>query len=555
MLNNVMNNALSGVNAAQGGLSVISNNLANAGVGYYHRQSAVFGENPGTMTPNGYFGNGTYFSHVRREFDEFINAQYSQSRARSGDYEAYVKNCNKVDDLLTNDIEDISSNIGSFFTALDAASSDASDKTLIDVFLGKSNALVSQFKEADRRLQEMERDINHQIENKVKDINTYAEKIAGLNQQIARVRSVSSSEPNDLLDIRDRLVNEVNSLVGVKVIEQNGNYNVTFANGLPLVTGEKANHLEAVPSSKDDSRFSIGFVGANGQAREIPDESFRGGELSGILRSRQEVIDPAYQKLNKLALVFATKFNEVHSKGYDANGEKGKDFFAIGKGSVVSNTHNSGKADFDLSYSDVSKVTGNNYEMRFDGNAWNVTRLPEGIKVPVNTDTKGTLKFDGIEIKISNSQGMAKGDSFLVKPVSGVINGMQTLISDASEFASAGSQITHNDGSTGRDPGDNENIKELVKLQDQKLVDGGSTFSDFYASLVNDVGSKTKQAQIDSETQNKMTESFYGQEQAISGVNMNEESIQMQKIQQFFNANAQVLKTVDDLFNALMRAF
>ena len=43
--------------------------------------------------------------------------------------------------------------------------------------------------------------------------------------------------------------------------------------------------------------------------------------------------------------------------------------------------------------------------------------------------------------------------------------------------------------------------------------------------------------------------------QEISGVNMNEESIQMQKIQQFFNANAQVLKTVDDLFNALMRAF
>lgn len=53
MLNNVMNNALSGVNAAQGGLSVISNNLANAGVGYYHRQSAVFGENPGTMTQIG----------------------------------------------------------------------------------------------------------------------------------------------------------------------------------------------------------------------------------------------------------------------------------------------------------------------------------------------------------------------------------------------------------------------------------------------------------------------------------------------------------------------
>ncbi|BBG58425.1 MULTISPECIES: flagellar hook-associated protein FlgK [Providencia] len=547
MLNNVMNNALSGVNAAQGGLSVISNNLANAGVGYYHRQSAVFGENPGTMTPNGYFGNGTYFSHVRREFDEFVNAQYSQSRARSGDYEAYVKNCNKVDDLLTNDVEDLSSSIGSFFTALDTASSDASDKTLIDVFLGQSNALVSQFKEADRRLQEMERDINHQIENKVKDINIYADKIAGLNQQIARIRSVSGSEPNDLLDVRDRLVNEVNSVIGVKVIEQNGNYNVTFANGLPLVTGEKANRLEAVPSSKDDSRFSIGFVGSNGQVREIPDEAFKGGELSGVLRSRQEVIDPAYQKINKLALVFATKFNEIHSKGFDSNGNTGKDFFALGKGTVVSNTHNTGKTDFDLSYSDVSKVTGNNYEMRYDGTNWNVTRLPDGVKITVDpSSTADTLKFEGLELKMTTNTPAA-GDTFVVKPMNGVINNMETLVTEASGFAGAGSK----DGG----PGDNENIKELVKLQDQKVVDGGSTFSDFYATLINDVGSRTKQAQIDSETQNKMTESFYRQEQEISGVNMNEESIQMQKIQQFFNANAQVLKTVDDLFNALMRAF
>lgn len=546
MLNNVMNNALSGVNAAQGGLSVISNNLANAGVGYYHRQSAVFGENPGTMTPNGYFGNGTYFSHVRREFDEFINQQYGQSRARSGDYEAYAKNSSQVDDLLTNDTGDISNNIGSFFTALDAASSDASDKTLIDVFLGNSNSLVSQLKEADRRLQEMERDVNRQIETKVKDINTYAEKIAGLNQQIARMRSVSGSEPNDLLDVRDRLVNEVNSLVGVKVIEQNGNYNVTFANGLPLVTGEKANRLEAVPSAQDDSRFSIGFVGANGQIREISDDAISGGELSGILRSRKDVIDPAYQKLNKLALVFASKFNEIHAKGFDANGNTGKDFFEIGKGGVVSNTFNHGKADFDLSYSDVSKVTGNNYEMRFDGTDWNVTRLPEGVKITVDASTADTLKFDGIEIKISNNNVQA-GDSFLVKPVNGVINGMQTLISDAAGFAAAGA---NNSG-----PGDNENIKELVKLQDQKLVGGNATFSDYYASIVNEVGSQTKQAQIDSEVQNKMTESFYAQEQAVTGVNMNEESIQMQKIQQFFNANAQVLKTVDDLFNALMRAF
>lgn len=546
MLNNVMNNALSGINAAQGGLSVISNNLANAGVGYYHRQSAVFGENPGTMTTNGYFGNGTYFSHVRREFDEFVNMQYNNARSRSGDYEAFMKNASGVDDLLSNSTDDIAGMLGSFFTSLDEAASDASDKTLVDVFLGKAKTMVSQLKEADRRLREMDNDVNHQIDNKIKDINTYAEKIAKLNEQISNSRSVNGAEPNDLLDVRDRLVNELNSVIGIKVIEQNGNFNVSFANGLPLVTGGRANRLEAVASGSDDSRLSIGFVDSAGNVREIKDDQIRGGELSGVLRSRREIIDPARQKLNQMALVFAEKFNEVHRKGYDANGNTGKDFFAVGGGSMVSNTHNAGKADFDIKYNDVSKVTGNNYDVSFDGTNWNVTRLPEGVAVTANFDgATGTLSFEGMDIKITNNTAQA-GDKFLLKPVDNVIGGLNTLVTNAADFAAA--------DSTGG-ASNNENIKELVKLQDQKLVGGTSTLSDFYASMVNEVGSKASQAQIDSEVQNKLTVSFYEQQQGISGVNTNEESVQMQKMQQFFNANAKVLSTVDELFNVLMRAF
>lgn len=546
MLNNVMNNALSGINAAQGGLSVISNNLANAGVGYYHRQSAVFGENPGTMTTNGYFGNGTYFSHVRREFDEFVNMQYNNARSRSGDYEAFMKNASRVDDLLSNSTDDIAGMLGSFFTSLDEAATDASDKTLVDVFLGKAKTMVSQLKEADRRLREMDNDVNHQIDNKVKDINTYAEKIAKLNEQISNSRAVNGAEPNDLLDVRDRLVNELNSVIGIKVIEQNGNFNVSFANGLPLVTGGRANRLEAVASGADDSRLSIGFVDSAGNVREIKDDQIRGGELSGVLRSRREIIDPARQKLNQMALVFAEKFNEVHRKGYDANGNTGKDFFAVGSGSVVSNTHNKGKADFDIKYNDVSKVTGNNYDVSFDGTNWNVTRLPEGVAVTANFDgVTGTLSFEGMDIKITNNTAQA-GDKFLLKPVDNVIGGLNTLVTNAADFAAA--------DSTGG-ASNNENIKELVKLQDQKLVGGTSTLSDFYASMVNEVGSKASQAQIDSEVQNKLTVSFYEQQQGISGVNTNEESVQMQKMQQFFNANAKVLSTVDELFNVLMRAF
>lgn len=74
-----------------------------------------------------------------------------------------------------------------------------------------------------------------------------------------------------------------------------------------------------------------------------------------------------------------------------------------------------------------------------------------------------------MEIGISNNTAQ-EGDSFLLKPVDNVISGMNTLINNAADFASA--------DSTGG-ASNNENIKELIKLQDQKLVGGTSTFSDF----------------------------------------------------------------------------
>lgn len=53
---------------------------------------------------------------------------------------------------------------------------------------------------------------------------------------------------------------------------------------------------------------------------------------------RSQELDQTRNTLGQLALAFADAFNTQHKEGFDANGDAGKDFFAIGGPSVLSNT-------------------------------------------------------------------------------------------------------------------------------------------------------------------------------------------------------------------------
>ncbi|MFN6886862.1 FlgK family flagellar hook-associated protein, partial [Proteus mirabilis] len=80
-----------------------------------------------------------------------------------------------------------------------------------------------------------------QVTNTTKNINEYSKQIAKLNQEISRSQGFNGAEPNDLLDQRDRLIQELNTLVDVQVTQQDGGFvNVSFANGLPLVAGTRS---------------------------------------------------------------------------------------------------------------------------------------------------------------------------------------------------------------------------------------------------------------------------------------------------------------------------
>lgn len=103
--------------------------------------------------------------------------------------------------------------------------------------------------------------------------------------------------------------------------------------------------------------------------------------------------------------------------------------------------------------------------------------------------------------------------------------------------------------------GDNANALNLARLADQgSLNGGGASYQNFYSSVVGKVGTETQRAQTNAEAQKRILDQAEADREAVSGVNLEEEAINMLKFQQAFQANAQVITVANSLFQTILGA-
>ena len=549
-MSSLINNAMSGLAAAQAALNSASNNISSYNVAGYTRQTTIMAQANSTLGAGGWVGNGVYVSGVQREYDSFITNQLRAAQNQSSGLTTRYEQMSKIDNLLSSKTSSISTSMQDFFTSLQTLVSNAEDPAARQALIGKADGLVNQFRTTDQYLRDQDKQVNTAIKASVDQINNYSKQIASLNDQISRLTGVGAgASPNDLLDQRDQLVSELNQIVGVEVsVQDGGTYNITMANGYSLVQGSNARQLAAVASSDDPNRTTVAYVDGVAGEVEIPEKLLNTGSLGGLLTFRSQELDQTRNTLGQLALAFADAFNTQHKEGFDANGDQGKDFFAIGSPAVFNNAKNTGTGSLSAKITDSSAVQATDYKIVYDGTDWQVTRLADNTSFKA-TVTGGKMSFDGMEITVN--AGAKANDSFTVKPVSNAVVDMKVIVTDESKIAMA--QVSKNDPDPDIDKGksDNRNGQKLLDLQTKATV-GNKTFNDAYATLVSDVGNKTATLKTSAITQNNVVTQLYKQQQSISGVNLDEEYGNLQRYQQYYLANAQVLQTANALFDALI---
>jgi flagellar hook-associated protein 1 FlgK len=197
--------------------------------------------------------------------------------------------------------------------------------------------------------------------------------------------------------------------------------------------GTEATPLSAEPSANDPSRIEIGFRTG---ATFIPvTDTLSGGSLGALLVVRDGLLDPAGNALGRVAIGVTDLFNEAHARGMDLHGALGEDFFGRPDPLVVRSLNNTATGSPTLAVSDVSGLTLSDYELRFDGAAWNLRRQSDGQQL-ASLAPGASFDFDGLSIDLAGIAGPATGDRFLLRPTQ-VAGELSVRISDPRAIAAA----------------------------------------------------------------------------------------------------------------------
>lgn len=443
----LLNIGLSGLAANKTSLSVTGHNITNINTPGFSRQDTIQATRTPQFSGAGYIGSGTSLVDIRRSYSEFLTTQLRSSTSLSSDVAAYKSQIDQLDSLLAGTTTGVTPSLQKFFSAMQTAAEDPSNLPARQLVLSEAQGLSRRFNTVYDRLNEQNSFANKQMGAVTEQINRLAGSIGRLNESIAIAQS-NGSQPNDLLDAREEAVRQLATFVGVNVVAQNdGSQNVFIGSGQPLVIGSNAARLEVVPGSNDPNRSEVQFI--VGAARQTITTQVTGGELGGILRYREDVLDKTFNSLGRLALSINDQVNSQLGQGLDLKGQVGTKLFgdfneeSLARLRVLPSTTNSSNASPILNISNSSLLTTSDYRLEFDGSNYTARRLSDNQSMTVTQNPPGTLSFQdsagrnqGFQIVVG-TPAPAAGDSFVLQPTRIGASTMSTVLDQADQLAFA----------------------------------------------------------------------------------------------------------------------
>lgn len=449
---------LSGLTVARTALVTTAQNTANVYTEGYSRQKVVLQSNPANATIGGFLGSGARVTSVQRSYDDFLSAQLSRADSSAAGLDTYATQISRLDNLLADRDSGLSALMQKFFTGVQGVADTPADPAARQEMLSTAAALAGKFRSVDQYLTDLNASLNEQVAGSVSQVNAIATQVASLNRQISQLSAATGGQPpNDLLDTRDKLVNDLSKLIDVAVVKQDGGqYNIFVGSGQTLVLGDRTATMAAVTSAADPTRTAVALVGVDGQPIELRDGEIGGGALGGVLAFRSQSLVGTQNSIGRLATVLAAKFNEQHASGVDLRGDAGGDFFKLYAPSagpkVYPNRQIADPLQFTAAIDDAGALTTSDYQVQIKDTggvpsfAFSVTRLSDGQQVgflPVGADpsTPGSITFDGIELNWATGTPHA-GDSFLVLPTRYAAHDFDVAVTDPVKIAAAEAPVT-----------------------------------------------------------------------------------------------------------------
>lgn len=433
----ILNTSLSALRVAQRALETTSHNIANVNTPGYSRQRVLLGTREPTQFGFGSVGNGAEVQAIQRVYDNFLGGQVTAATSELGRFQSFAGLADRLGNLLNDPNAGLASTMQSFYNAAGDVANDPASIGARETMLGETRAVVERFNQMSSQLGSLNQEVNGRIQQDVADIDALAGEIAALNERISVQGGADPSRiPNDLVDQRQTLINDLAGRVGITTAPQDdGSTNVFFGSGQILVLGANAANLttQADPLDPNKTRINLGVEGGSTDVTS----TLTGGSLGGLLEFADRGLGTAQNQLGRIATAFALDVNAQHQRGMDYDGDLGGEFFSIAAPVATASSQNTGTAGADLAISDITQLGINNYRLNFDGTDYNVVNTTDGTGVPfTGTGSAGDpITFEGLEVVITGTP--AAGDQFSLEPVRDAASSLTLSITSGRDVAAA----------------------------------------------------------------------------------------------------------------------
>ncbi|MDR0444272.1 MAG: flagellar hook-associated protein FlgK [Treponema sp.] len=611
-----------GLHAHQQALAVTGHNLDNINTKGYSRQRVELVPFEPIYLPGlnraetpGQLGQGAIVERIERIRDELLDKRIVAQASDEGYWsvrERFIREMGQM--YLETGPNSVRSKMDKFWDGWQELSQHAADLEFRTAVLQRGKTLIDGIHNHFNGLKRVQTQVDEDIQITVSRVNRISGQIAALNGDIQRIKA-QGDNPNDLMDRRDLLVDELASIIDITVSQKDPDEFMVHTSGHVLVQGQIGRQFELYKGIDTEGYAHIFWKDTK---QEI---TFSKGSLGALLELRDVTIEQEIKTLDSMTMNFTDLVNEIHREAYGANGVTGNNFFSEYPfvTNVNGNYDRSGDGVFDSSY--IYRINGQNAldsqaQPGFDGvitlsGADREVRVPyystdtvsdiirrinnSGAEVVARLNREGKLSLKGTVAEAI--EGYRQNPDFVLRHVEdsghfltgyagllsasgpegafdwGRPDAVTSLRGGAEDYALAPiahpagwievnpallkdpSSVAAGFGQNDRvaNPGNGDAAEAIASIRNSAVMVGRlSTFDDFFADAVARIALLGEQAISSLETENRRMKDLFDRRQSISGVNIDEELSNMIRYQHGYNAAARFITTVNSLFDTII---
>ncbi|MFN0017554.1 MAG: flagellar hook-associated protein FlgK [Pirellulaceae bacterium] len=556
-------NASNALNAAQIGLQVTGNNIANANTPGYIREQVLLVPSPTLRYGNLLMGTGVKVLSIVQQVDKFLEEQSrsANSDVASGEVQdtTYAQLEGLVGELSSNDL---STSMSRFFNSIQDILNQPGSLGVRRIAVLQGQQLAADIRRLNDKAEQIFQGLNQQVADQADDINKLVKEIAELNVQIAQAEGggTSLSDAVGLRDRRGNALRALSSIIDIRTSEQPDGSVSVYSQGDYLVFEGIHRDVKTV-EEQNNGQMALQIHMAETDAPV----GTSGGKLAGLIQSRDVIVSNFIRQLDTVAGSLIQGFNQIYSSGQGNVG-----YSAI--------TGNVAAVDYDVPLDQaglgVPPVNGSfslvvKNSLTGETNTTTISVDLNGLDEDTSlADLQAQLDaIDGITTSIT-ADGKLKisaDDPNLTFSFAADTSGVLGALGLNSFFSGSDARSIDIDATLQADPGrfaaslggvgeDSQNAVRLADFLNTPLSSqNGRTLAQLYDKLISDTAQGSAASKSATEGFRSFQSMLEGQQLAVSGVNMDEEAVKMISYQRAFQASAKVIATINELFDTLLK--